>query len=307
MQESSKGLVFDLQRYSIDDGPGVRTVVFMKGCPLQCAWCANPESQSNKTQIMYYPEACRECGKCIEKCPQHCIKTHDVYGLVIDEEKCDACGICVDACYYGARKAMGTKMRVDEIMDIILRDVDYYTASGGGVTVSGGEPLMQYRFVEKLLIRCKDSAIHTAMETCGYADWCAFEKVMPHLDLIYFDYKHIDAEKHAAFTGKDNGLIRENLSRLSKGYRNLIVRIPYIPGFNSSIEDLTAMIKDIRNMGIKNIEILPYHRFGSAKYGGLGKPYTFKDVLPVQPESVGHIIEIGKRNHVDIKIGGKSS
>ncbi len=302
--EYMRGLVYDIQRYSVDDGPGIRTLVFMKGCPLRCEWCANPESQSGEPQVMYYQEICKGCGKCLASCPKNCIKEHPVYGLVIDEAKCDNCGICVNSCYYGARKLIGKLMSVDEVIEIIMKDIDFYINSGGGVTISGGEPLMQYCFVKNLLIKCKKNGINTAIETCGYAEWEAFESVLPYLDLIFFDYKHFDPLIHKKFTGRSNELIKNNLIKLKEKFKNIIVRIPYIPGFNSSLEDLEKMFCDIEAMDLKNVEVLPYHRIGREKYSGLGREYLFDDLKPVLAKDIKYLIDIGKKYKFAVKING---
>lgn len=300
----SVGLVFDIQRFSINDGPGIRTLVFMKGCSLRCEWCSNPEGQSMRTQIMFYRNKCRGSARCMEVCPKDCIKPNPVYGLVIDDIKCDGCGDCADACYYDAIKLMGKWMTVDEVMEEIMKDNDFYINSGGGVTLSGGAPLMQYEFVRDLLKKCKDSGVNTNIETAGHVQWKCFEAVIPYLDLIFFDYKHADPLKHKKYIGKDNKLIRSNLLKLKDRFENLRVRIPYIPGFNDSEEDIHKIFSDIKSMNFKSVDVLPYHRAGMTKYRGLGREYMYDNIKSLKAKDLEYLIDVGEKYDIDVKIEG---
>ncbi len=299
-----KGKVFDIERFAIEDGPGIRTIVFLKGCPLKCKWCANPESQNIKTEIMYYINKCKGCGRCIEQCPQKAIDTDEKYGLVTDHSKCIGCGKCVDACYYAARKVTGKYMTVEEVMNELEKDVSFYKKSGGGVTVSGGEVLVQADFTKELLKACKDKNIHTAIETCGYGSWKEFEKLIPYLDLVFFDIKHINEKEHIKGTGVSNEKIINNLKKLDIKSIPIIVRIPFIPGYNSDVKVQQKIYKFVSKLNnVIRIEVLPYHRLGISKYKSLGKDYELEKINQVKKSEIKHLIEIGKQYNVTVRIG----
>ena len=255
----TKGMLFDIQRSSFVDGPGIRTTVFFKGCNLHCAWCHNPESQSPKPQMMFYKNKCTDCGKCKNKCPH----------ALLD---CDLCGACTDDCPQGAREICGRNYTVDEVMKIILKDKAFYRASGGGVTFSGGECMLQIDFLKTLLQTCKENNIHTAIDTAGHVPFDRFEQITPYTDLFLYDVKCYDRETHKKHTGVGNELIFENLGRLLSGKKSVWVRIPVIPGINDSIEEMTAIRKLLDWYGFpEKVELLPYHAMGDHKYAALGK------------------------------------
>ncbi len=301
------GAIFNIQRFSVDDGPGIRTLVFFKGCPLQCEWCSNPESQSMKPQVMYYPNKCKGCGICIEKCEAGCINADNLFGIITDHDCCIGCGACVDACYYGARELMGENVTVDELMNIIKKDYQFYENSNGGVTFSGGEPMMQAEFLREVLKECKEAGIHTAVETCGFSSWMNFKMNLEYIDLVFCDYKHCNDEKHQCYANKGNKLIKENIKKLSNEFNNLIVRIPYIPGFNSDDETLKQMIDNLVEMNVKKVEILPYHRIGSDKYKGLGRVFKYEDIKSLKVNEISYILDLFKDKKIEIKIGGKNN
>ena len=250
--------IFDIQRGSYVDGPGIRTTVFFKGCNLRCAWCHNPESQSALPQIMFYKNKCVKCGKCKEKCPNQL-------------EKCDFCGKCTLYCPHDAREICGREYTVDEVVKEILRDNSFYKASGGGVTFSGGECMLQIDFLEEALKECKKNGIHTAVDTAGHVPFAYFERILPYTDLFLYDVKIIDSEKHKRYTGAPNELILSNLSKLLKMDRSVWVRIPVIAGINDSIEEITAIRKTLDLYGFpEKVELLPYHAMGEHKYEALG-------------------------------------
>jgi len=240
---SIRGTVFDFKRFATGDGPGIRGLIFIKGCPLRCIWCANPESHRIEPEIMYHSSRCAGCGRCIEACPNSAIRPDDTYGLVTDHDACTGCGRCVEACIYGARELIGRSVSVDELMRTIRRDRRYYDNSGGGVTISGGEPLFQCQFARELLRACKAEGIHTAIETCGFTSWECVESVLPYLDLMFFDLKATDATLHLELTGRSNELILENLSRVTTVFAGgeIIVRIPFVPDCNGDEETLRGM------------------------------------------------------------------
>ena len=295
VNRDKKGIIFDIKRFATGDGPGIRSLVFLKGCPLMCKWCANPESQRTEPEIIYYRNKCTGCNKCVEKCPTQAIKHDQKYGLIIDREKCTTCGKCMEVCYYGARELIGKDMSVSEVMEIIHKDKKYYDNSGGGVTLTGGEPLLQPEFTKELLKACKKSGINTAIETSGSAKWQYLNEILPYLDLIFYDFKHIDSELHRQYTGVDNERILENLRKVNDTFEGeIIVRIPFITDINDSEENQIRMYKHISQFNkIKKIEIMPYHRFGIPKYYGFGRDYKLEDLKPVNKNDLNHLCDLG--------------
>ena len=253
-----KATIFDIERNSYVDGPGIRTTVFFKGCNLRCAWCHNPESQSASPEMMFYKNKCVKCGKCKEKCPNQL-------------EKCDFCGKCTLYCPHDAREICGREYTPDEVLCEIVKDKAYYESSGGGVTFSGGECMLEIDFLEELLARCKAEGIHTAVDTAGHIPYEYFERILPYTDLFLYDVKIIDSEKHKRYTGAPNELILSNLAKLLKMDRSVWVRIPVIPGINDSAEEITAIRKTLDLYGFpEKVELLPYHAMGEHKYEALG-------------------------------------
>lgn len=273
------GTVFNIQRYSVNDGPGIRTLIFFKGCPLECAWCSNPESQRRQRQIMYFKGLCGRCGACADACPHNCILVQDEK-RVHNPENCVVCGDCENVCPSSAVKLVGETMRVDDVLAIAEKDYLFYLNSGGGVTLGGGEPTLQPAFADRLLKGLKSLGIHTAMETCGYADWSVFDQLNPNLDLLLYDFKHIDPTVHRHHAGKSNARILLNLQKLLDGEVPIIVRIPVIPGFNDDVEIMQKMSSFLRqhNQGaIERIDLLPYHKLGVGKYAALNCTYSLSD------------------------------
>ncbi len=251
--------IFDIERNSFVDGPGIRTTVFFKGCNLKCAWCHNPESQSAKSQMMFYKDKCKGCGKCKEVCP---------YNF----EKCDLCGKCTFYCPVDARKVCGKEYTVDEVFDEIIKDKAFYENSGGGVTFSGGECMLQIDFLLEILKKCNNAGIHTAVDTAGQIPFESFEKILPYTDLFLYDIKCFDSEKHKKYVGVGNELILENLKKLFEAGANIWIRIPVIADVNDSVEEMQK-IKDFldENGKPEKIELLPYHAMGENKYAAIGK------------------------------------
>lgn len=269
--------IFNIQHFSTEDGPGVRTTVFFQGCPLRCLWCSNPESQKPVRQLAHRAPICVRCGRCIESCPQQALSVRDG-AVAIDRARCVVCGTCVSACPSHAMFFYGEEKTLDAVCEEVLRDAGYYRESGG-VTCSGGECLLQADFVAALFRRCRDDGIHTALDTCGQFAPEAFERVRDVTDLVLFDLKHMDPEKHRAYTGADNALILRNLERCVRSGCEVFIRIPVIPGYNDSEENLRATADFIRDLDpALHVDLLPYHRFGEGKYKMLDLPYPLEGV-----------------------------
>jgi pyruvate formate lyase activating enzyme len=273
-----KGNIFNIQRFSTEDGPGIRTTVFTKGCPLRCLWCSNPESQKLWPEIAHRDSLCNQCGRCIEVCDSQAISIVDK-NVQINRRRCTRCGKCVEVCIPEAIRLIGNEISVDEVFQEIRKDIQYYRSSGGGVTVGGGEPLQQPAFVAALLKRCQDEGIHTCIDTSGYADTSALEKVIPHVSLILYDIKYIDPIVHRKLTGRSNGPIIRNLELIAKRKIPTIIRVPVIPGFTDTDENITAIAQIVTRMKhLGEINLLPYHKYGMSKYKQLDRRYKLNDL-----------------------------
>lgn len=274
------GIVFDIKKYSINDGPGIRTTIFLKGCPLHCEWCHNPESQSPRPEMIIRPGRCDLCGACLDAC-QHGAITWSLAGPLTDRETCQRCGECAQVCYSEARQMAGRRMSLDEVLTEIRQDQAFYEESGGGVTLSGGEPLFQKDFSLAILKACRKQDIHTVLDTCGHASWQAFEQIAPFVDLFLYDLKAIDPIKHLQTTGQSNERILENLERLSGSGASLLVRIPVIPGVNTDEYEMGRIGAFLSSLPQPPpVELLPYHNIAEAKYAGLDIPYALPDLQP---------------------------
>lgn len=288
-----KGLIFDIQRFSLHDGPGLRTLIFFKGCPLSCWWCSNPESHSSLQEIMFDARKCRACGECTAACQSGAL-TRDAEGhFVYRPELCTLCGDCVEACPQQARRLVGREVTVDELMREIERDVPFFRRSGGGVTLGGGEPLLQAAFAQELLKACRERGIHTAMETSGYAAWPAVSRIGRLTDLLFFDIKHIDPAQHKRLSGVDNLTILSNLEKLCQVHTNIVVRYPLIPGCNDKEADILAMASYVKRLGrLSEVELIPYHRYGEVKYVMLDREYRLSGLSIPGPEKVARACEL---------------
>lgn len=271
----ARGFVFNIQRFSLHDGDGIRTTVFLKGCPLRCAWCQNPESQARAPERMYSGERCLHCGRCVLACPAGALRTQGDAPLLTGD--CDVCGACADACPAGATEIVGREWSVAEVMATVRRDVAFYDQSGGGVTFSGGEPLLQPDFLAALLLACRSEGIRVTLDTCGHAPAEEVERIVPLVDAVLYDLKHVDDELHRIGTGVSNRLILDNLLRVrritSESGADLTVRVPLVAGWNDSDEDverLAALVHTLRPTPA--VDLLPCHPFGLNKYLRLGMP-----------------------------------
>ena len=298
------GVVFDIKKFSIHDGPGIRTTVFLKGCPLTCGWCHNPESQVLGRERVYRENRCIRCGACLVACAQGAI-TWVEGGPVTDREKCTLCGSCVEACYAEAREIVGREMTEAEVMAEVERDVAFYDESGGGVTFSGGEPLMQPDFLLALLQACRQQAIHTALDTCGHAAWETLDRVRNVVNLFLYDLKLVDRERHRLLTGVSNELILGNLQALSGLGHDIILRVPIIPGVNDDQENMGA-IGDLAATlpSLRRVDLLPYHPAAVDKYGRLERTYAYPALRPPTEEKMAGLALLLRNYDLQVKIGG---
>jgi len=276
-----KATVFDIQRFSLHDGPGIRTTVFLKGCPLNCVWCHNPESKTKSPELMLYENSCVGCGECVAACD---IKLHSFTDgkHVIDRLSCRKCGKCANSCVGGALTVSGRDMTVCEVISEVMRDKAFYDNSGGGVTVSGGEPLMQTDFCVELLSLAKEQGITTAIETSGFGKWENIERLSNCVDYFLWDYKETSPERHREYTGVDNTLILDNLCRLDSLGASIVLRCPIIPGLNDRDEHFRGIANVVnRHSSIIRAEIEPYHSLGKSKAVAIGKDYPLADIKSV--------------------------
>jgi pyruvate formate lyase activating enzyme len=304
MIETEKGLIFEIQRMSTEDGPGIRTTIFMKQCPLKCVWCHNPESISKKPQLQWFKHKCIGCRTCIETCKQNAL-TLDEDGMHIDRETCNSCGECVNECPSTALDMFGKWWNLDDLYNEIQKDKIYYTTSKGGITISGGEPTVQCDFVLKLLKNCKENSISTALDTCGYASRRVYEKLLPFVDLILLDIKEINSEKHKIFTGVPNDLILENAiwmaDYIKKNNKNLWIRTPIIPNHtatNENIKGIGSFIVKCLNNIPGRWDLLSFNNLCKAKYERLDMNWQLKNLSLMTNEEIERIYELAKSTGV---------
>jgi len=282
-----RGTVFDIQRYSIHDGEGIRTTVFLKGCPLRCKWCANPESWSDSPQLLYSGVRCIKCGTCSS---YKGITMRDG-NPVIQWDQCDDIVNLAEACPSGAMRVKGERMSVAEVMREVEKDIPFYKKSNGGVTISGGEPLLQADFVEQLLKACKEKGLHTLIETSGYVAWEAFERVLPFTDQFFYDVKLADNALHRKYTGVLNDRIMDNLARLAALGAAVCVRAPVIPTINDNVKELDNIAHILKECKISNFELLPFHQYGKGKYSSCGIAYELEELETMSDDAIKALSE----------------
>jgi len=303
-----QGLVFNVQKFSIHDGPGIRTTVFMKGCPLGCPWCSNPESINPDPELITkFDTLCKDCGRCQEVCEAGAIKVSECDGpgrdgarehtRLLDRDLCDRCMKCALACPSGALSAVGKKKTVAQVLEVVEQDMPFYRTSGGGITLSGGEPLMQPDFALALLRESKRRGLHAVLDTCGHAARDVWEEALPLLDLVLYDIKHTDPVIHMNAVGADNRLILENL-RFISGRVPVWMRVPLIPGFNDGEAALSGIVALAGELSPQKLFFLPYHAWGSAKYAGLGRDYVFIDASGVSDKILKMLEELCEKEYV---------
>ena len=301
----ARGVVFNIQRFSLHDGPGIRTTVFLKGCPLRCAWCSNPESLRQHPEIITRDIKCIRCGKCVEACPEQAIAVVED-SRIIQWEKCNHLLKCAEVCPSGAIEAAGRYMAVAEVMDPVGRDADYYRRTGGGMTLSGGEPLVQWQFALKLLQEAKRSGLHAALDTTGYTGWEVLDEILNFTDLVLYDVKHPDSARHQDGTGVPNDRIVDNLRRTAaKPGLKVWVRYPVIPQFNDSeeaVEQLCELVLSLKP-AVEKISLLPYHRFGESKYAALGKAYLWKETPTISEERIEQLKTLVASHGIEVDVG----
>ena len=298
-----RGCVFNIQRYSIHDGPGIRTLVYLKGCPLQCVWCSNPESQSEAPEIGWYAARCLGCGTCVEVCPEGCV-SRSPEGVRVDAARCTLCGRCVEACPADALVLFGRWMGVGEVVEEVLRDVAFYQEEGG-ITLTGGEPCLQAAFAAALLESCRARGLATAVESAGCVEWDSLDPILRHTDTLLFDLKHMDPESHRRMTGRGNELILENLLRADRTGTSIRIRYPLIPGFNDGPENIRSLVRFCRKLrSLRGIDVLPYHRLGTNKYPVLSRPYLLEETRVPSEEQVRAVRAWMKETGCAVSVGG---
>jgi pyruvate formate lyase activating enzyme len=296
------GLIFWIERFAIHDGPGIRVAVFLKGCPLHCVWCHSPESQSPEPELILKDDRCLVCGSCAPFCSHDAI-VQQGDGYVTDRDRCEACGDCTDACPSGARAIAGRPWTVPELLAEIDKDRVFLGQSGGGVTFSGGEPLLQPVFLREAIDACRAAGLHTAVETSGFGNRQALDAAA-RADLVLFDLKILDEERHRKYTGVSNRLILENFAHLAPRHPAVRVRVPVIPGINDDLQNLAGIAALAKAHGITRIDLLPYHTAGTAKYDRLGRPYGLPDVPTLAPEALVPVQQQLQEFGLTVHIGG---
>ena len=299
---NTKGIILEPKRFAVHDGPGIRTAFYLKGCPLHCIWCHNPESISHSPQLGFYEHKCRNCGECVSVCPAN---AHVMDGNIhkFFTEKCTTCGQCEGACPANALKLYGKTVTVRELIDIALEDLSFYKHSGGGVTLSGGEPLFQKNFTLSALKNLKKSGIHTALDTCAFVSRETMEQTLPYTDMYLVDFKHCDPLIHKKLTGQTNEQTKENLQFLSENGARIEIRIPFVPGCNDSSENMEATGKFLSPLKIETVKLLPYHSLACSKYAAIQAENTLPEVGSPDETAIQQAVSVLKKYGINAKSG----
>lgn len=299
------GRVFDIKRYSIHDGPGIRTTVFLKGCSLRCLWCHNPESIDPGPNLMYWPSRCSRCYSCLNACPKEALAKDAAGAVVIDRAKCDLCGKCAEACLYDAMQFVGREMSVEDVLGEAEKDKIFYDQSGGGVTLSGGDPFVQAGFAEALLDGCRARGIRTAVDTAGFANNGVLDRLAPKADLILYDLKSMDDDRHKEFTGVSNAPVLENLKRLAAGRTEIWVRIPLVAGVNDDDDNIRRTIEFLSSLKtIRRVGLLPYHSSGLDKARRIGRENVFRKFEAPSEERLAAVATAFREAGFEVRRGG---
>ncbi|MHB9092009.1 MAG: glycyl-radical enzyme activating protein [Chloroflexota bacterium] len=303
--EGVTGVIFDVKRFATDDGPGIRTTVFVKGCPLDCLWCHSPESIRPAPELVFFASKCLRCGSCVAVCPRGAQRLALAGSeRVVDHAACDNCGECALVCPSGALEMRGRMGAAGAVVADLAADVAFYRHSDGGVTISGGEPTTQPCFVRAVLQGCRARGIPTALDTNGYANWAVYESLLPLVDLFLFDLKHMDPAEHKRLTGVPNAPILRNLERLVAAGARVQVRLPLIPGFNDSVENVAATAGFARQAGVGSIALLPYNQAAGAKYAWLGHPYPLEHLVTQSEACLAALVATARARGLEAQLGG---